>query len=124
MLNAASRAGVVQHQPPALRRLEENVGGEYPRRLRAFGGADVHTFEHMVHGAAGVLDTAHLLRPHRDRPVGEHRIERGPHRAVADDARSARVYAGHVVVVGPGGHQALDVAALQRFVELRFDVVH
>jgi len=41
----------------------------------------------------------------------------------ADQARAARMDAADLVVVGPDGHQALDVAAPHRLVELELDVV-
>ena len=81
----------MRHQAPALRALQEDVGGNDPRRLRALGGGDVDALEQVVHDAAGTLDALQFLEVHRDRAIGEHRLEGGADRAMPYHARPARM---------------------------------
>ena len=69
------------------------------------------------------FQAAHLFRVGLDTAVGKHGFERGAHRGMPHHPGTTRVHADDVVLVGPAGHEAFEVAVLQGVVERVFGVV-
>ena len=70
-----------------------------------------------------LVRAAQALGRGADRALAEHQLEGLADRRRAHQARTTRVDADDVVLVGPAGHQLLQVALLQRLVERNFDFV-
>jgi hypothetical protein len=115
---------MVHRQPPALRGLDKDVGRQHPGAAAAALGIGHHDLlDDVMHRAAESVQPALQLRPQRDRAVGEDRFEAGADRRRADQPRAAGVHAGDLVVIGPHGHQLVEIGVLQRLVELGLDIV-
>ena len=116
-------AGVVRHHAPALRRLVIDVGRQHESVARPVGGQHLDAFQHVVHALAsdstlrtraGVAWIAPLPNIcSKAARIAAAPTSRGPPGMHAED----------LVLVGPAGHQRVDVAALQRLVEGGFHIV-
>jgi hypothetical protein len=92
--------------------------------LHALRPGHVDALHQVVQRTAELLQPVHLLGLHRDATAGrKDRLEAGANGRGADDTPAAGVHADDFIVVGPDGHQALDVAMAQRQVELGLQFV-
>src|SRR5574337_980125 len=119
------RAGarMVRDHAPALRVAVVDVAGDHMRLGRPFVGHHVDALDHAVHRAGERAHAVHPLRPHRQAAARQQRLEAGADRGGADQPAPAGVHADDLVFVGPAGHQPVEVARLQRFIEHEFGVV-
>src|SRR5207253_5223598 len=118
------RAGVVRDQAPALGRAVIDVRGDHPCNGWATRRDDFDALQDVVHRTRDRHDLARTLRPGPDgAPLAEHRLESRADGGRTHHARTARVDADDLVLVGPARHEPLDVPALEGIVESGFDVV-
>ena len=119
-----SRAGMVHHHAPSLGCLVVHVCGQYIGVGWALRGGHFNLFHDAVDRAGHGIDAANVLWPDLQRSaVSKHGFKGRPDRMGAHNARTARVHAHNVFVVGPAGHQSLQVPRLQGVVKRGFDVI-
>ena len=63
------------------------------------------------------------LRRHADDAVAEHVFKGLTDIVYADQARAAGMNTHHIFIIGPAGHEPLNIAFLQGFIKRGFDLV-
>ena len=114
---------MVRDQTPALCRLVIDIAGNDIGVTRALFGHDLNALQHAVQAGAHGLHLAHLLCMGANAAVGKHGFKGRAYRTRAQQARTAGVHTNDVVLIGPAGHEFVDVAALQGFIKSGFDIV-
>ena len=105
-----SGAGMVDHQPPTLRRLVENVRCQDIGVRRSFVGHDVDAFQHAVHRTGQSINPSDRLGLHMNRPfVAKDGFKRRTDGTRSHHARPAGMHAHDVIFIRLAGYELLDV---------------
>ena len=115
--------GVVRHHAPALGRTHIHIGGQHKRGGRGIRQIQGDAFDQIVHGAGNGFYLAHMFRMGVDDAVAEHVFKGLTDIVYADQARAAGMNTDHIFVIGPAGHEPLNIAFLQGFIKRGFDLV-
>lgn len=115
--------GVVRHHAPALGRAHIHIGGQHKRCGRGIRQVQGDAFDQIVHGAGDGFYLAHMFRMGVDDAVAEHVFKGLTDIVYADQARAAGMNTHHIFIIGPAGHEPLNIAFLQGFIKRGFDLV-
>ena len=84
---------------------------------------DLQPFDHAVDAAAWGMDALHFLDLHADPALGQQFAKGITDRPQTHQAEATRMDADHLLVIGPAGHQALEVASPQGGIKSFFQFV-
>lgn len=111
-------AGVMDHQPPALRGLVIHVSGDHVRTAGAVGRQDVNFLEYVMDSASQRIYSPYVLWPYMDgTAVRKHGFECSADSTSAAQSASTGMNASDIVFVRPASHEFFDIPQLQRFVK-------